>query len=88
MGLMPMMARPVESLGVKTADFGGFALGAVTYLTAPLTDMSEMAGDAHRLAHHINVPPKRGSAPRRRRTVERSPLDILIKGETHGESAG
>jgi len=59
MGLMPMMARPVESLGVKTADFGGFALGAVTCLTESLTDVSEMVEDAHRIARHINVPPRR-----------------------------
>lgn len=53
---MPMTARPVESLGVKTADLGGFALGAVTCLIELLTDMSEMVEDAHRIARHINVP--------------------------------
>ena len=52
----PLTARLVESLGFKAAYLGGFSLGAVTYLTEPLTNMSEMAEHARRIARRINVP--------------------------------
>jgi methylisocitrate lyase len=52
----PLTARLVESLGFKAAYLGGFALGAVTCLTEPLTNMSEMAEHARRIARRINVP--------------------------------
>jgi methylisocitrate lyase len=52
----PLTARLVESLGFKAAYLGGFALGAVTCLTEPLTNMSEMADHARRIARRINIP--------------------------------
>ena len=52
----PLTARLVESLGFKTAYLGGFALGAVTCLTEPLTNMVEMAEHARRIARRIRVP--------------------------------
>jgi methylisocitrate lyase len=52
----PLTARLVESLGFKAAYLGGFALGAVTCLTEPLTTMSEMAEQASRIARRINIP--------------------------------
>jgi len=52
----PLTARLVESLGFKTAYLGGFALGAVTCLTEPLTNMVEMAEHARRIARRIRIP--------------------------------
>ena len=52
----PLTARLVESLGFKTAYLGGFALGAVTCLTEPLTNMVEMAEHARRIARRISIP--------------------------------
>jgi 2-methylisocitrate lyase-like PEP mutase family enzyme len=52
----PLTARLVESLGFKAAYLGGFALGAVTCLTEPLTNMSEMAAHAQQIARRINIP--------------------------------
>lgn len=52
----PLTARLVESLGFKAAYLGGFALDAVICLTEPLTNMSEMAEHARRIARRINVP--------------------------------
>jgi methylisocitrate lyase len=52
----PLTARLVESLGFKAAYLGGFALGAVTCLTEPLTNMSEMAEHAQRIARRIDIP--------------------------------
>jgi 2-methylisocitrate lyase-like PEP mutase family enzyme len=52
----PLTARLVESLGFKAAYLGGFALGAVTCLTEPLTNMSEMAEHAQRIARRIHIP--------------------------------
>jgi methylisocitrate lyase len=52
----PLTARLVESLGFKAAYLGGFALGAVTSLTEPLTNMSEMAEHAQRIARRIHIP--------------------------------
>jgi 2-methylisocitrate lyase-like PEP mutase family enzyme len=52
----PLTARLVESLGFKAAYLGGFALGAVTCLTEPLTNMSEMAEHARQIARRINIP--------------------------------
>jgi len=52
----PLTARLVESLGFKAAYLGGFALGAVTCLTEPLTNMSEMAEYAQRIARRLNIP--------------------------------
>jgi 2-methylisocitrate lyase-like PEP mutase family enzyme len=48
----PLTARLVTSLGFKAAYLGGFALGAVTCLTEPPTNMVEMAGHAR----HIRIP--------------------------------
>lgn len=52
----PLTARLVEALGFKTAYLGGFALGAVTCLTEPLTNMVEMAEHARRIARRIRIP--------------------------------
>jgi methylisocitrate lyase len=52
----PLTARVVESLGFKAAYLGGFALGAVTCLTEPLTNMVEMAEHAQRIARRIQIP--------------------------------
>jgi len=52
----PLTARLVESLGFKTAYLGGFALGAVTCLTEPLTNMVEMAEHARHIARRIRIP--------------------------------
>lgn len=52
----PLTARLVESLGFKAAYLGGFALGAVTCLTEPLTNMVEMAEHARRIARRIRIP--------------------------------
>jgi methylisocitrate lyase len=52
----PLTARLVEALGFKAAYLGGFALGAATCLTEPLTTMSEMAEYAQRIARRISIP--------------------------------
>jgi 2-methylisocitrate lyase-like PEP mutase family enzyme len=45
----PLTARLVEFLGFKVAYLGGFALGVVTCLTKPLTNMVEMSDHALRI---------------------------------------
>jgi 2-methylisocitrate lyase-like PEP mutase family enzyme len=52
----PLTARLVESLGFKAAYLGGFALGAVTCLTEPLTNLVEMAEHAQRIARRLRIP--------------------------------
>ena len=52
----PLTARLVEALGFRSAYLGGFALGAVTCLSEPLTTMVELAAHAGAIARRIRIP--------------------------------
>jgi len=51
-----LTARLVETLGFKVAYLGGFALGATTCISEPLTTMAEMAAQARGIARRIRIP--------------------------------
>ena len=52
----PLSARIAESLGFSMAYLGGYAFGASTCITEPLTTMTEMVQGAGRIARSINIP--------------------------------
>ncbi len=51
-----LTARLVETLGFKVAYLGGFALGATTCISEPLTNMGEMVAHARGIARRIRIP--------------------------------
>jgi len=51
-----LTARLVESLGYDAVYLGGYATGAATAATEPMTTMSEMCDRARELTHNVDVP--------------------------------
>lgn len=52
----PMTARIAESLGFDMCYVGGYALGASTGITEPLTTMMELVESAGRIAKSVTIP--------------------------------
>jgi methylisocitrate lyase len=52
----PLAARIAEKMGFKVIALGGFAFGADTCLTEPLTTMTETVERSRYIAHSVSIP--------------------------------